>query len=262
MPKDGFAWRASAAGPVFVFAEKDGYRFTGLRTESGADKVVVRLRRESEPQPPREPPARSASPVLARQREVARQVLEELWAAEDRDLVAFSGIAPMARVDLERAVTWSQQMGEHRDDYAAMARCEKARCLALEGDVDGAFVVLAGTRGFFAFLQILKVAEQFADTDPAVARRFIDGARRFQKDMSESEQATAHAKLGELLLRLGDEAEGRRLIESAAGAATRLSWTQSAAIAHAGLLRHGAALRFTRPSPPHMSIAGHLPIWR
>jgi hypothetical protein len=105
--------------------------------------------------------------------------------------------------------------------------------LALEGDVDGALVVLAGTRGFFAFLQILKVAERFADTDPAVARRFIDGARRFLKDMSESEQATAHAKLGELLLRLGDEVEGRRLIESAAGAATRLGWTESAAIAQA-----------------------------
>ena len=34
--------------------------------------------------------------------------------------------------------------------------------------------MLAGTRGFFAFPQILKVAERFADTDPAVARRFVD----------------------------------------------------------------------------------------
>ena len=65
--------------------------------------------------------------------------------------------------------------------------------------------------------------------------------------MSESEQATAHAKLGELLLRLGDEVEGRRLIESAAGAATRLGWTNRRPSRMLACYDTARALKFARP---------------
>jgi hypothetical protein len=197
---------------------------------------------------------------LARQRAVARQVLEELWTAENRDTVAYFGIAAMARVDLARAVMWSEQMGEHRDDYATMARTENARCLALEGDLDGSRAVLAETHDYFAFLEVLKLADRFADTNPATADRFADDAGRFLKDMNESEQANAQAKLGGILLRLGHTAEGRRLVESAADAATRLGWTESATIARAlACYDTTRALQFvppeTKPSEHSRSLA-------
>jgi beta-lactamase regulating signal transducer with metallopeptidase domain len=247
------------AGPVFVFAEKDGYRFTGLRTEAGAERLVIRLMRGAKPTTPRDPPARPGTPVLARQREVARQVLEELWTAENRGLVAYFGMAAMARVDLARAITWCEQMGERRDSYATLARTEKARCLALDGDVDGSLAVIADMHDahddYFAFIQVLELADRFADTNPAIADRFVADARRFLKDMNESEQVNAQAKLGGILLRLGHTAEGRRLVESAADAATRLGWTESATIARAlACYDTTRALKFV---PPETNSSEH-----
>ena len=51
------------AGPAFVFAEKDGYRFTGVRTEAGAERLVIRLLCEAEPTTPQSRrPARKRLP--------------------------------------------------------------------------------------------------------------------------------------------------------------------------------------------------------
>ncbi len=65
-------------GPVYVFAEKVGCRFTGARTTSGATGVRLKLLRSDEPAP-----KWSAQPLSEDvQREAAHTLLEKLWASD------------------------------------------------------------------------------------------------------------------------------------------------------------------------------------
>ena len=68
-------------GPVFVFAEKAGCRFTGLRTICGATDVVLKMLRTGEPVPPRSAPSSAARDE--EERRSARRLLEKFLATGD-----------------------------------------------------------------------------------------------------------------------------------------------------------------------------------
>jgi hypothetical protein len=68
-------------GAARVFAVKDGYRFTGIQTESGACNVVVKLLRKDEPTPARPQPTQSTAADLERQqKQLAQKIIDQLLA--------------------------------------------------------------------------------------------------------------------------------------------------------------------------------------
>ena len=94
-------------GPVYVFAEKAGYRFAGLRTTAGATGVVIKLLQQTEPMPSRA--VVSESMPLDRQQKLARRMLEKLWAEDSRSKRYYWVSLAMSRIDPELALRWSAE---------------------------------------------------------------------------------------------------------------------------------------------------------
>lgn len=96
-------------GPVYVFARKAGYRFGGPRAATGSD-VTLALQSSDEP-----PPAREVGRVVsaAERERLARRLLDALWALppKRRKDVAHAAISNMARIDPEKALAWSGEVG-------------------------------------------------------------------------------------------------------------------------------------------------------
>jgi len=87
-------------GPVFVFAEKPGFRFVGVRTNCGAANAVLKMRRAEEPVPPRSVP--SSASRNEEERKVARKVLEK-FLATGNDAEKEWARSRLARMNSEQA---------------------------------------------------------------------------------------------------------------------------------------------------------------
>jgi len=197
-------------GQAYVFAEKDGYRFTAEPTKSGATNTVIKLLRKDEPIPRGEPSPQPDEDLLRRQREMAGQVLEEIWSAGEPRHYPHSFIRLMGRVDLEKALEWAGD-----DDFdAVLARIANAENLIAEGDVDGAFAVLPKAHHYDVFREVIKLAERFIKTDPAAACRLVDEARRHTTGLDEAKRVRAQAKLDATMALMNKEVEERAELKS------------------------------------------------
>lgn len=200
------------SGPVYVFARWDNYRFTGLRTRSGATNLEMKLLRKDEPIPPW---SRPDYPSFAEQQQIARPLLERLW--KERKDSRWTVINAMARVDLEQAVQWATQAGAN---YERMMRSVVAEQVA-DSDLDEALSLLTaeGARGFTS---LKNIAERLAASDPAKALRCAEEAALQARNMDQPQRAECLAIAGRLVARLGNEAAGKKLVDEAAAMADRM----------------------------------------
>jgi protocatechuate 3,4-dioxygenase beta subunit len=213
----GFRLAGLRSGPVYVFVRHAGYRFTGVRTQSGAARLEIKLLRQEEPVPPR--PA-SDSPSFAEQQQIARPLLEKLW--KERKESRWTLIHAMARIDLEQAVQWAKQAGKN---YERLMRPLVAERVA-ESDLEEALSLLSA-EGARSFMSLKTLAERLAASDPAKALRCAEEAALQARNMDEPERAESLATAGRLVARLGNEAAGRELVEEAAAMVDRMGSGES-----------------------------------
>ncbi len=76
------------SGPVYVFADKAGYRFTGVRIRSGGPNVTIKLLKANEAPPTA--PREAGERAHAEEREVARKMLDPPLDAPRRTTQAIS----------------------------------------------------------------------------------------------------------------------------------------------------------------------------
>jgi len=220
-------------GPVYVFAEKEGCRFTGVRTMAGAGGVTLKMLRSDEALPRQ--PQRLPAPSFAEQQKMARTLLEKLWAAGEHRQMGIA-IAAMARLDRDLALKWSAELGGTSD---AMVRITAAVAIA-DTDPEGALSLLAqaGEAGFF---ELMRLAEKYASSDPAKANRFVAEAALQGRKMNQPMRAACLARAGGLAVQLGNRESGRKLVEEAAGMIAGIPQPNARAIVRGAVVQGMAA---------------------
>ena len=218
-------------GPVYVFAQKDGYRFTGVRVPTGGPAVTIKLLKTGEaiPQPERPPRERP----FAEDRRLARQLLEKLWALppELRQSGLRGILESMTRLDPARALRWADQVG---GPYPTIVRTTAALDLAAT-DVDETLTLLSQVDGDSAYRTLRDLTKRYARSGPAKALRFAEETTVRAKALRFAEEAIVRARaleqpartaslatMGGLVQQLGKEEVGRKLIDEAADMAAKL----------------------------------------
>jgi hypothetical protein len=194
-------------GPAWVFAEKAEYRFTAIRTQTGAKDARLRMLRAAEPIPAR--PAPRIDALREEQRKLAKELAEKLWAdgpAEHKG----ECITAMAWLDLERAQKWSREI-EGKYDWTV--RQAAARRIA-EEDPEEAIALLSGD-GLHAYYDLLQSAKRLAHSNAAKAMRFAEESVVRARALNQPTRTLALAECGLLVTRLGNKEAGRKLLEEA-----------------------------------------------
>lgn len=203
-------------GPVYVFAEKDGYRFSAVRTASNVTGLTIRLLESGEPVPEWKP--QRAPPSFDEEQRVARRLLEKLAAApvEGKE---YSITRLMARIDPEQALKWSGEFGWGYDVYVRQTAAETIA----PTDSEEALALLAQHNDSRTVRVLLSLAERFLSTDPAKAARFAEEAVLRARNLDQPDRTSELARAGALVVRLGLTDAGRKLTEEAAEMAEKFS---------------------------------------
>ncbi|MGA2060894.1 MAG: hypothetical protein ABSG67_10465 [Thermoguttaceae bacterium] len=201
-----FRLQGFKTGPVYVFAEKPGYRFTGVLATSGASDVALKILRKDEPAPPWR---LSVKPISAdEQREIARKFFERLWTSGNYDKSKLgTAIAAMARIDPQQARKWSAEL-------KGASKGSINRILAeyiADSDLDEALDLI----GQDAYA-LQNLAQRFLKSDPAKAMRCAEALAVCARAINQPERAIYLASAGSLAYRLGNKQSGQKLLDEAA----------------------------------------------
>jgi hypothetical protein len=206
-------------GPAYVFAEKDGFRFTRLRTTADATGVTVTMLRSDEPPPEGPRPRSMPSPE---EQQCARQLLEKLWVSGKRK-EAPSMIAYMMRIDPEQARKWSAEAGGKYDKMIGRIQATKLA----ETDLDEAIGLVTQDEKT-AYSRLKELADHLAARDPAKARRVAEEAVLRARTMEPPWNTAALADVGVLLMGIGDKEAAKKLIDEATELAAKQANMESA----------------------------------
>jgi RNA polymerase sigma factor (sigma-70 family) len=229
-PEGRFRLEGLLPGTRFVFVRKEGYRFTGVKTDGNADGLAITLLKTTEP-PPAWRPAAAAS--RDEQRAFARQLLIRIWEKYNADAEnngARHCIGDMAEVDPDLARRWSADKGHAHDDEV---RFGEARTLA-DTDADGALRLLNQRPDSKSQRVVQELADRYAETDPTKALRFVEESAVQARRLNQPDRTLAMAWAGAVLVRLGRPDAGRKLIVEAGSDAAQLPLVNWAGVCRTG----------------------------
>ncbi len=209
-------------GPVYVFAQKAGYRFTGVRVPTGGPAVTIKLLKAGEALPRAPQPARG--PSFAEDKRLARKLLEKLWDLPPglRQTGLRAILESRTRLDPAQAVRqaerWPDQVG---DRYRVIVRTTAALDPAAT-DVDEILALLTQVDGDSAYQTLRKLTRRYVASDRAKALRFAEEAVVRARAQEQPERTASLATMGSLVRQLGKEKVGRKLIDEAANMAANV----------------------------------------
>jgi hypothetical protein len=209
-------------GPVYVFARKPGYRFSMARTRSGDSAVKIRMLKAEEPVPAAEQPNARPPAYVAAEQKLTRHLLERLWALPRHVTGGYENqvLEAMAAVDLAQAKKWlaeEAKRGPIEPDgrMSRAIRVAEAEKIADE-DVDEALGLLSPLQPEPAFEVLLRLGQRYEKADPSKAARFAEEAVVKARALKLPDRAWSLAQVGDLVIRLGQSAAGRKLLTEAA----------------------------------------------
>ncbi len=202
-------------GPLFVFAEKAGYRFTGVRAEAQSTGVKIGLLRGDEPVPPWKPQRPPLS--FAEAQKAVRRLLEKLWATPPHGRKSWT-IEYMARIDPQQALKWSAELGGRYDDLVRKVAAERGA----ETDAEEVVALLAKQADQRAYYTLKSLAEHYASSDPEKALRFAEETIQRARRLDQPDRASSLAAAGALVAKLGKTEAGKKLVEEAADMAAKM----------------------------------------
>ena len=159
-------------GTKYAFVRKDGYRFTGIKSDGDAAGLLITIKKTDEPPPAWKPGTRAS---IDEQRAFAKQILIRLWekfGSDANEGWAFECIQMMAPIDMSLASNWSARTG-HR--YDSVLHHVVAETMA-ETDAQGTVAFLSKDRNPATQSFFQKQAQRFASRDRAKALIFADEA--------------------------------------------------------------------------------------
>jgi protocatechuate 3,4-dioxygenase beta subunit len=197
-------------GPVFVFAEKEGFRFAGLRSAAGATDAVLKMLRTAEPAPAFT--SRFSASVSEEEKKCARKLAELLLASSDSRLNQWAK-KTIAQLDSERAAKAARSEAKTPPKKATLYQIA-------EEDVEEALSQLP-KQNSQAYNALAKLAGQFSTSDPEKALRFVAEAVIRARNMDQPQRTVEMARMGALAVRLGDKEGGRKIVQEAAETASK-----------------------------------------
>jgi hypothetical protein len=199
-------------GPVYVFAEKDGYRFTGLTTAADTTGVVMTIPRNDEPPPP---VAKTPAPIFKEEKS-ARRVLELLAAASD------DGIKEQARRELAKLD--GKPVEEEDDSQPGPQTSESPEGIDVgkvaDEDVEEA-LSLVPQDSYPAFCTLRDLAKRFVKSDPEKALRFAAEALIHARSIDDPLRTVGFGELGVITWQAGNKEAGEKLVREAADMAAK-----------------------------------------
>jgi protocatechuate 3,4-dioxygenase beta subunit len=213
----------ATTGPVYVFAEKEGRRFTAAQTAVGAKDAQVTMLLAGEPVPT-PPPA--TTDRAAEEKAAARMLLESFRAGVSSD--DFFGrliLALAARIDPALAEAWAKEAGIKFEPPLPAGLMQGIA----EQDLDWALSLIAkdGARGYYALKDL---AKHFLASDPEKAMRCAEEAVVQTRNLDQPARAVGIAEMGALVARLGNAEAGKKLALEAADMAA--GWTPTRETQH------------------------------
>jgi hypothetical protein len=216
-------------GPFFVFARKEGYRFSMARAGAEDAEVRITLRKTTEEPPAFDSPARSPGHVAAEQK-LLLHLLDKTLALSEAATGGYrrSVFECLAGTDPGRAQKWlddaraSGHVGpKDLPRYVRALRVVQAERVA-GADAEEAITLLADLDNDAAFTALVRLAERFRTTDPARALRFAEEAVVRARALELPNRAWSLAHAGNLVARLGQQGAGTKLLDEAAALADKL----------------------------------------
>jgi protocatechuate 3,4-dioxygenase beta subunit len=212
-----FRLKGFRKGTVYVVAEKQGYRFTGLRTSCGANDAVLKMLRTDEPPPIWSAPAPPADDV--QQRQQATRKLLELLSNVNEGYVSQRARQQLAALDAKQAASNKQPEAkkpnaQKKNDITTVA----------EDDADEALSMVSQDAGQ-AFQQLMGLARHFADSNREKALRFASEAVVRSRSLDDPHRVLTLAESGALVWKLGNKEAGAKLVREAADMAAK--WASS-----------------------------------
>jgi protocatechuate 3,4-dioxygenase beta subunit len=213
-----FRLKGFRKGTVFVVAEKQGYRFTGLRTTCGVADGVLKMLRTDEPPPKWSAPAPPADDVQQRQK--ATRKLLELLSNVSEAYVRDRARQQLAALDAKQAAANKKEPAVKKPD----AQKKNDITTVAEEDVDEALSMLPQDAGQ-AFQQVMGLARHFADSDHEKAQRFASEAVIRSRNLDDPNRVLTLAESGALVWKLGNKEAGAKLVREAGDMAAK--WASS-----------------------------------
>lgn len=213
-------------GGGFVLARKAGFRLAAAAVTPGdAKPVTVALAAaDGRPVPPPDiSPAHTAALDA-----FTRHILTLIWEAHPTFGYGGNALADMARIDPATARKWRDEEKKRTDgkkDFTHLIdRAERQKTLldTARTDPDEAVAVVAALKADDGFTEAVRVGERLLAEDKAKALRFAEEAvvKARQRDLPARIWALAQA--GDLAVRCGGAAGGKKVLAEAADLAAKL----------------------------------------
>ncbi|HZV03744.1 MAG TPA: carboxypeptidase-like regulatory domain-containing protein [Gemmataceae bacterium] len=244
-------------GPVLVLARKEGYRFTMTRAETGtAEARVVLLKAGSVP--PAAPESQSKTRRDAEQK-LLRHLLDKVLNLSEAATGGYRRhvFECLARTDLAKAEKW---LDKEKAAGGSLGANDVRRYLhtlrkiqaeqAAASDVDEAISLLSEVDAEDACDTLRKLGERFQATEQDRGLRFAEEAVVKARGLPLPNRVWELAAAADLVIRLGKQQAGRKLLNEAADLAEKLG-TQ-------GLQQYARASAARRLAPYDLSRARQL----
>lgn len=196
-------------GRVFLFADKDGYRFTALRTTTDSSDAVMKLLRSAEPVPPL-----SISPqasISDAEKQCARALLEKLHETADDRLKSWA----------EKKIDQMDREKSAKTENAAPTPSKENPLYKIAAeDVDEALSQIPKA-DYPAYTALKDLAKHFAVSDPDKSQRFVAEAVVHVRNFDQPQRTMELARMGALASRLGNKEGGKKIALEAADMADK-----------------------------------------
>jgi RNA polymerase sigma factor (sigma-70 family) len=210
--------------PGFVLVRHDGYRPAAVPVTPGGPPLTVTVRKTTEPPAP-------LSPTDGYEKAVprfTRDLMEKLWADREH-LGGFEKnvFRDMARFDPETAKRWrdaeKERTGGKVDHTRLLDEVELDRTLPAlaRDDLDEALARIPKTDRW-QVSRVLTLAEQLLGEDKTKALRAAEEAAVRARALDPAERPSSLARAGDLGIRAGNAAGGKKLVAEAVELATKL----------------------------------------
>jgi hypothetical protein len=228
-------------GPCYVFARKAGYRFAMTRLPAAASEAHITLQRDDEPTPVAAQPIRAPERIAA-ERKAVEYLIDKVLAMPEPATGGYKHFVfgYLVRIEPARARKWlaaNQPNAGPDSPYARTLRRADIERLAGE-DLDEALTLAEPLPPRDAIPLLFDLADHFAKSDLSRALRFTEEAVVRARAADPADQAGHLAHAGDLVIRLGRPAAGKKLLEEAVRIGEKLGTDERGGFYRARIAQH------------------------
>ena len=222
-----FALDGCPETPGFVFARKAGFKLAVLLVAAGDGKPVrlTLAAADGKPVPPPEISAQHRAALAA----ATRHALTLVWDSDATFGYGSNALVGMAKFDPATAAKWRDAAKERTGGKTDFTRLlgEDARQKTLfdtaKADPDEALAAVAGMAADAGFHEAARVGELMLAVDKATALRFAEEAVVKARQIRLPDRVWSLARAGDLAVRAGNAAGGKKVLAEAADLAAKLT---------------------------------------